>query len=199
MLCGKLVDFGGAYAVVQLVNHFHTEQRIVYAGGNVTFQNTFTPDANPVTLDTETATIIGPEGPRGQQGIQGEQGIPGTASERGDTGYTGPPGPQGLPGSGFRVFAVVAIAGDLQNIIPAPSNANIGQFVVVNDPPATMCAPPPPTHMSIACGVTQQLRASGVIQRRPTAAAQSCKGFAVRSSSPPPALPPPTPHYNRDL
>ena len=66
-------------------------------------------------------------------------------------------------------------------------------------PPATMCSPPPPTHMSIACGVTQQLRASGVIQRPATAAAQSCKGFAVRSSSPPPALPPPTPHYNRDL
>ena len=66
-------------------------------------------------------------------------------------------------------------------------------------PPATMCSPPPPTHMSIACGVTQQLRASGVIQRPATAAAQSCKGFAARSSSPPPALPPPTPHYNRDL
>lgn len=62
-----------------------------------------------------------------------------------------------------------------------------------------VCPPPPPTHMSIACGVTQQLRASGVIQRPATAAAQSCKGFAARSSSPPPALPPPTPHYNRDL
>ena len=100
--------------------------------GDITFQNTFIPGSNPITLDTETATIIGPQGPRGDQGLQGEQGVPGNVVERGDTGYTGPVGPQGVPGKGFIVFAVVATAGDLQAISPTPTNSNIGEFVVVN-------------------------------------------------------------------
>ena len=84
--------------------------------GNMIIQNQYTPDINPITIDTQTATIIGPQGIQGEVGPQGIQGIPGSASERGDTGAVGPVGPPGVAGAGFKMFATVATFAGLQTL-----------------------------------------------------------------------------------
>ena len=72
---------------------------------------------------------IGPIGPRGI-GIGGSTGSTG---QIGPTGLAGSVGSVGPPGKGFKIFAHLegSATSDFNSISPAPSDTNIGEFVLV--------------------------------------------------------------------